>query len=314
MGRKNPGNAAQRDLSQRNRDQSDTYYNRVTGRMPGAGQRADELYNTILGQAQQAGGANYSPRDFDSYGIFQGMTGPQGGIDPSRISSIDENIAGFKDIGRTGGWSPEDIASSKLQASRIPTSIFAGMRQRADQQRNITGGYAPSGDARMGREAARAAAEGVLESDIGTAESQRQGRLQGLGGAQTAEMGLLDLMTGQQRFGASGMQQGEGMALDATQRERLAGTDALSRLYSSSPGELDALFGHELRGRGMDYDVQGQAINRFDRQDAARRDRKMRAANSILSAGGTAATMGAGGGGMSMPSDPLFGGSVTGAY
>ncbi len=296
MGRRNPGNAAQTALSQRNRDQSDTYYSRVNDRYAPAAERADNLYNTILNNANSASNASYSPNDFESYGIFKGMAGPQGGIDPNRISSIDQNIAGFKEIGRTGGWSAKDLADTKLQASRVPTSIFAGLKQRADQQRNITGGYAPSGDARMAREAARAAAEGVLNSDISTAESVRQGKLAGLGGAQSAEMQLLDLISGQQRFGASGMSGVEGQALDATQRERLAGNDSLARLYSSSPGELDALFGRELQGRAMDNDVQTGAINRYDQQDAARRDRKMRAAQTLASAGTTAATMGAGGG------------------
>lgn len=307
MGRKNKGDKAQTALTNQNRQQSDSYYNRVTGRYPQAEEHANQLWDTIYDRSQQ--GANTSPGDFESYGIFKGMTGPEGGLDPSRVSSIDENIAGFKDIGRTGGWSEQDLANTRLQASRVPTSIFAGLKQRSDQQRQITGGYAPSGDARMGREAARAAAEGVLNSDIDTAESVRQGKLQGLGGAQSAEMQLLNLITGQQRFGASGMAGDEGMALDANQ----GGLSDLLSLYSSSPGELDSLFGNELRGRGLDYGVQSENVGRHDRKDSERRDRKMRAAQMLTSGAATASTMGMGGGGLSMPvgGPPMPSGGVT---
>lgn len=292
MGRRNNGNRATDSLAQRNRDQSDTYYNRVNSRFPQASQRADETYQAIFDRASSGAEANYDPNDFESYGIFRNMTGPQGGLDPSRVSSIDQNIAGFKEIGKTGGWTQADIDRSRLQASRVPTSIFAGLKQRADQQRNITGGYAPGASGDMGRQAARAAAEATLDSDVDIAESQREGRLAGLGGAQMAEMGLLDLITGQQRFGASGMQGGEGMALDATQRENQAGLSSLLSLYNSSPGELDSLFNQNLQGRQLDYGVQGNIIQREDQQDAARRDRKMRAAGMIASAGTTAGTMG----------------------
>lgn len=294
MGRRNNGNRATDSLNQRNRDQSDTYYNRVNERFPGATERADENYNAIFDRANAGANANYNPNDFESYGIFRNMTGPQGGLDPSRVSSIDQNIAGFKRIGADGGWSTQDIADSKLQASRVPTSIFAGLAQRDNQRRNITGGYAPGASGDMGRQAARAAAEGVLDSDIARSADIRGGKLAGLAGAQGAEMQLMDLITGQQRFGASGMQGGEGMALDATQRENQAGLSSLLSLYNSSPGELDALFGQDLQGRQLDNSTTGNIVQREDQQDAARRDRKIRAANSISSAGTTAATAGAG--------------------
>lgn len=293
MGRRNNGNRGTDSLNQRNRDQSDTYYNRVNERFPGATERADTAYNAIFDRANAGANANYDPNDFESYGIFRGMTGPDGGLDPSRVSSIDQNIAGFKRIGENGGWTADDIARSRLQASRVPTSIFAGLKQRADQQRNITGAYAPGPSGDMGRQAARAAADATLDSDVNIAESQRTGRLQGLAGAQGAEMQLMDLITGQQRFGASGMQGGEGMALDATQRENQAGLSSLLSLYNSSPGELDALFGQDLQGRQLDYGTTGNIVQREDQQDAARRDRKMRAAQMITSAGTTAATAGA---------------------
>ena len=279
------------DAYTRNRPQSDAYYDNVTGRMPGATQRADQLWNTIYDQASSAGGANYNPNDFESYGIFRGMTGPNGGIDQGRISSIDENIGGFKEIGRTGGWSESDIAGSKLQSSRVPTSIFAGMKQREDQRRNITGGYAPGGgtsSARMGRESARAAADSVLDSDLSRNADIRQGKLQGLSGANSAEMGLLDLITGMQRTGASGMQSGEGMALDATQRENLAGTQALSNLYNSSPGELDSLLGHELSGRSLDMSAINSLIGQQGNEDVRRWDRKGKVSNAAGGAAGTA--------------------------
>jgi hypothetical protein len=110
-------------------------------------------------------------------------------------------------------------------------------------------------------------------------------------------MGLLDLMTGQQRFGASGMAGVEGQALDATQRERLAGNDALANLYRSAPGELESLFGAELRGRGMDYGIQEGGIQRADQQEQARRDRKQRYITGAVSGGTSLATGGLFGGG-----------------
>jgi hypothetical protein len=288
------------DAYGRNRPQSDAYYNNVTGRMPGASQRADQLYGEIFNQATGAAGTSYSPDEFDSYGIFRNMTGPNGGIDEGRIASIDENISGFKDIGRTGGWSQGDIDRTRLQASRVPTSIFRGLKQQADQQKTITGGYAPGSTARMGREAARAAADAVLDSDISTAESIRGGKLAGLAGANSAEMGLLDLITGMQRTGASGMSGVEGMALDATQRERAGGASALAQLYGSSPGELDSLLGQELAGRGLDNNIIGQLIGQQGNEDTRRWDRKGRVSNAAGGAVTTAAGGGAGGTGKFM--------------
>lgn len=293
-----------RDQYNTGRTRGNDYYNRVTDRYPQATQRADSLYDEIRANASAAGGRNYDPNDFESYGIFRGMTGPQGGIDPSRIGSIDENIAGFKEIGRTGGWSDADVARTRLQASRVPTSIFAGLRRGMNQNRALTGGYAPGGGANLGRQEARAAAEGVLDSEINTAESIRSGKLQGLAGAQGAEMGLLDLITGMQKFGASGMQGGEGMALDATQREKLAGTQALQSLYNSSPGELDSLFGNELAGRALDNSSGQGLIGQQGAEDTRRWDRKGRVANTAASGAATAATAGGPGGALNKPRVP----------
>lgn len=282
------------DAYGRNRSQSDAYYNNVTGRMPGASQRADQLYGEIFNQATGAAGTSYSPDEFDSYGIFRNMTGPNGGIDEGRIASIDENIGGFKEIGRTGGWSQGDIDRTRLQAARVPTSIFSGLKQRDDQRRAITGGYAPgagTSTARMGRESARAAADSVLDSEISTNESIRQGKLQGLSGANSAEMELLDLITGMQRTGASGMSGVEGMALDATQRERAGGASALAQLYGSSPGELDSLLGQELSGRQLDMGTINSLIGQQGNEDTRRWDRKGRVSN----AAGSAAAAGFGG-------------------
>lgn len=289
MGRKNPADAQTQSLAAQNRAQSDSYYNTVNSRLPQAAQRSDALYQTILDRANSAGGSGPG----ESYGVFGSMTGPGGGIDPSRLASVDEDIGGYKKIAADGGWSPQDIANSKLQASRVPTSIFAGLKRQNDQSRAITGGYAPGagvGDARNARESARAAADATLNSDINIAESQRSGKLAGLAGASGAEMGLINAISGNQRAGASGMLSGESLAQNADQQ----GLQSLMQLFGSSPGELESLLGDSLQGRQLDYGTQGNVIQRGDAQDNARRDRKMRTAQMLASSGTTLATAGAG--------------------
>lgn len=279
------------------------FRNRVNNMIPGAQQRSTDLYNQILARAGQASNQSYSPNDFESYGIFRDFAGPNGGIDPNRISSIDENIGGFKDIAKTGGWSEQDQVNARARASRTPTAFFTNLRNDMERRRSATSGYAPgfgAAAARNTRESARAATDAVLDADIGIAESIRSGKLAGLTGANSAEMGLINAISQGRQFGASGMQQGEGMALDATQRENLAGMSALANLYGSSPGELGMLLGLDLEGLGMQGNQTQGLIGQQGAEDTRRWDRKQRVANTGAGAAVTAAGGGPGGTGQFM--------------
>jgi hypothetical protein len=287
-----------RDQYGRVNNQADTFQNRIAGRYDQANDRSNLLYNNILDRANQGAGASYSPEDFESYGLAKGMTGANGGIDPSRISSIDENIAGYKDIGRTGGWSDADKANVRLKASRTPTAFYTNLRNDMERRKNATGGYAPgfgASAARNTRESARAAADATLDSEVGIADSVRSGKLAGLSGAQNAETSLINQIAGNQRFGIGAMSQDENMALDATQREKQAGLSQLAQLYGTAPGEIGQLLGSELEGMGLQGNQVLGLIGQQGNEDSRRWGRKGTVANSAGGGLATAAGGGAGG-------------------
>jgi hypothetical protein len=160
-----------------------------------------------------------------------------GGWDPNRVTSMDENISGLKQFGKTGGLSADDMnrmqgggvydefartgglsegARSNIRSratSTIP-QFYANMKDEASRQAATQGGYGPGQAAlmaRFGRGQAAAGADASLNAELGITDKVNAGRLAGAGGMATSAQAAQGLRTGNMLKGISGagaMEQG----------------------------------------------------------------------------------------------------------
>ena len=172
-----------------------------------------------------------------------------GGWDPNRRASMDENIRGLKDFGKTGGidaegmnrmrgggvydefaktggYSEGDKANIRTRANSVIPSMFGSMRDQAQRQASVQGGYGPGQSAlmsRLGRNQAGAAADTSLNAELGITSAVNKGRQWGAGSMSEAEQGLQSLKTGNQLQGMRGAADVESGMVNDINRGRMAG-------------------------------------------------------------------------------------------
>jgi hypothetical protein len=160
-----------------------------------------------------------------------------GGWDPNRVASMDQNIQGLKDFGKTGGLSDADVsrmqgggvydefaktgglsagdrANIRSRATSTIPQFYQNMKDQANAQAATQGGYGPGQSAlmaRFGRGQAAAGADASLNAELGITDKVNAGRLSGAAGMASTGKDIASLRTGNQLAGltgAGGLEQG----------------------------------------------------------------------------------------------------------
>jgi len=179
-----------------------------------------------------------------------------GGWSPERIASIDDNIRGFKDFGRTGGldeesirrfrgggvfddliktggYSEGDLANIRGRAASNVPSFYENLKNNLSTQNNAQGGYSPGysyQNAKLARDASRETSNSIRDSEIGIADSVRSGRLAGATGMSGAENSLQSLRTRNMLAGLGGANDAEMGLMSSINSGKLAGLGGLRGL------------------------------------------------------------------------------------
>lgn len=284
----------------------------ISGRLGQARGRSDTLYNDLLsGYRGLLGRAGSS----SARGGYEEFSGPLGGLDPSMVNALQGDIAGYRELARTGGakgyygnlidtggYSPEDISNIRQRSAASSPRFYQNLRANMEQANAAGGGYGPSFDAKLARESARATAEDQLGSEIGLSESIRQGKLAGaqgysgnvlagLGGASGNTSNLLNMISSGRKFGISGLDDLDRYG-NATTEAALGG---LSNLRTQVPGEEMADLNALMEAIGQGNQARAGNINQRMQQQQQKFGRKMQVLGLLT--GPAAALFGGGGGG-----------------
>lgn len=203
------------------------------------------------------GGAAAGPDKFsDAEASYRNSMGVTGGLDPNRVGNIDKDIGGLREFGQTGGWndidkararglgvydefsrtgglSDADQANIRRRATSGIPALYSGMRDQANLQRSVQGGYGP-GAAAMGSRLARQNASGLadanLNAELGIREKVNQGRLAGAQGASQSELALQDQIQGNRYKGMTGALGAEQGLAESVRGGQQWGTQGLAGL------------------------------------------------------------------------------------
>src|SRR5690606_16860196 len=204
--------------------------------------KVQKLYNEFAGAS---GGVNAAP-------IREAMSAMKeiakdGGWSPERIASMDENIRGFKEFGRTGGldadainrmrgggvfsefqqtggFSPEDIANIRARANSTLPAYYDAVRQGQNRMASIQGGNPAAQSAmalRLARDQAKAMREQSLDTELGISDRIREGRQWGAEGGAMAEAALQQLLSSNKLAGLRGASDVEAAMLNSIAQNRL---------------------------------------------------------------------------------------------
>jgi len=203
--------------------------------------------------------------DTGAFNRFQGNLqeiGASGGWSPERIASMDENIRGYKDIARTGGVDAEGQA--RMRGSGVfdefaKTGGYSDL-DRANIRSRATSGI-PSMYGRMRDEAARASAVQGGYGPGRTAMAARMGRDQASAIADAslnAELGIMDKVNAGRQWGGSNIASSEGALQQLLSSNRLAGLGGAS---STEANMLNSIaqnrIGASSAGGGNEIGMQG---------------------------------------------------------
>jgi len=178
--------------------------------------------------------------------------GESGGWDAGRRASMDQNIQGFKDIGRTGGVDAEgqarmrgsgvfdefaktgglsDIDRSRMRArgaSTVP-AFYDAAKQEAGRASALQGGYGPGQSAlmgRMSREGAAEAAKANRETELGISDQVMKGRQWGGTNIASSEGALQGLLSSNRLAGLTGASTTEANMLNSIAQNRTGAATA----------------------------------------------------------------------------------------
>jgi hypothetical protein len=233
----------------------------------GAGGYGDvsAAYKNFMG----GGGVNLAENNY-AMSQLHGLAS-SGGWDPSRIASMDSNIAGLKDIGKTGGLTDEAIARMRgngVYDEFAKTGGYDDAQQTAYRQRatagipaqyqtamdtanrmsGITGNYNPAAIAQMARSSAYDTNRAATDAEASLQDSIRSGRLAGAQGVSSNEQNIQGLMSSNKLAGLQGAGSMEANMLNSIAQNR---TSAATGLSGADIG------GQELVQRGKMFGTQG---------------------------------------------------------
>ena len=97
---------------------------------------------------------------------------------------LDPVMAGYQDLYKTGGWTPEEMAGYRSWTTAPISGFYQGLKNQLERSNNAIGGYVGynSQSAKLGRDAARQGFQTAQESESGLQQMIREAKLQGLQG------------------------------------------------------------------------------------------------------------------------------------
>lgn len=241
----------------------------------GGGVGLDARYGDVENQYREfmkTGGVDRTKFD-ESQGHLSELA-KTGGWSPERMASMDQNISGLKDIGRTGGIDAAGQARMRgggvfdefsqtggLDAgarqnirqrgtSGIP-AMYGQMRNEVNRMGAVQGGYGPGRAAlmgKMGREQAGAAQSAALDSELGIQKQVNEGRQWGAGNMASSEAGLQGQLVGNRLAGLNGAGAMEGNMVNS-----IAG----NRQTAANSGSQNELGMQGLTQSGRQWGTQG---------------------------------------------------------
>lgn len=237
----------------------DTATNLLRSKLPSSVSPMKGMIDTFRGDYEKAKGR--SDALFDELGgTFRSFMGPYGGIDPSRISNIEGDIAGFRNIGKygagdaagaarlrgggvydefskTGGYSDADKANIRSRVASMTPAFFAGLKRNLEQANKVQGGFNPgytSQMSKLSRDAGRGAQEAVRDAEIGLQEQINEGRKWGTEGMSASERAIVANMLA----GLEGASSAEMSLADMIRSGQMFGASGLEGLRTSPGADL----------------------------------------------------------------------------
>lgn len=214
-------------------------------------------------------------------GVFNNFLGSSGGLDPGRIANVDQDIAGFRNIGkfgagsaedaarlrgggvfdefsRTGGYSDDDKANIRARIASNTPAFFAGLKRNLEQQNRVQGGFNPgytSQMSKLSRDAGRGSVDAIREGEISLQEAINSGRKWGTEGMSQSEQAIVANML----RGLEGASSAESQLMQAIRQGQMFGAQGLEGLRTS-PG-ADLAYGNQLLSAiGMEGDQINQLL------------------------------------------------------
>lgn len=133
----------------------------------------------------------------------------------------------FGQFAKTGGFSPEDLASIRSRALSPTRAVYSNAQAGLDRQRSLQGGYSPNytaATAKMAREMSQGLSDAGTNAEASIAEMTQRGKLAGL--------------------------QGMGQTLGT-------GMSGLTNLYGTAPGMANMFGNQYLKSKDQWVDLQG---------------------------------------------------------
>lgn len=217
----------------------------------------------------------------ENSGIFRSFLGSSGGLDPSRIANIDQDIAGFRNIGKygaadaaganrirgggvydefskTGGYSEGDKANIRSRVASMTPAFFAGLKRNLEQTNKVQGGFNPgytSQMSKLSRDAGQGAQEAVRDAEIQLQEKVNEGRKWGTEGMTASERAIVANMLA----GLEGASSTEMSLADMIRSGQMFGAQGLEGLRTSPGADLG--YGNQLlQAIGLEGDQINQIL------------------------------------------------------
>jgi hypothetical protein len=220
-----------------------------------------------------------------------------GGWDPARIASMDENIRGYKDIARTGGVDAEGMArmrgngvfdefaktgglsdadrgNIRSRATSTIPAFYRQMQEEANRGAAVQGGYGPGRSAlagRSAREQAAAGADAARDAELGIMSQVNEGRQWGSSNLADSEAGLQTLMSSNRLAGLGGAASAESNMLNSIAGNRTAAASAGGNNEIGMQGTIQKgkMFGTQgLEGMAESAAARGAASSAASAADA----------------------------------------------
>jgi hypothetical protein len=171
-----------------------------------------------------------------------GSLASTGGYDP-RVS--DRVGAGYSQLTKTGGYSPTDVNNIRSRSNSAIPAVYGRLQEGLRRQNVMGGGSAGFGatTAKLGRQAAEAAATTARDTELGISDRIREGRLTGLQG----EQGLQESLRQGRVAGLQGGQTFE----ESIRAGKLGGFGGLQQLMGLAMNEQGQIDAKKLEAMGL---------------------------------------------------------------
>lgn len=201
-----------------------------------------------------------------------------GPLERVKASDPFESYKGYQEFGKTGGYSPQDIADLRARGTAPVRAAYGNAERAVQQQRSLQGGYSPNAIAaqvKMAREQGQGMADAMQNVDAGIVQARNQGRLAGYGGMAGIEGQRLNAQMQGDIFNAG--QANEGQKFDI-------GNEMNTSQFNAGQGNQVGQFNADLNFRGQQYNAdaytQADARNAAAAEAAASRSAQSAAANN----------------------------------